>query len=1847
MQLRAIVRNSTLLFAAFAAVVASCGAQARRDLMVTAWSPAEPVDDSAPIEVRFDRPVVDAGEVGGAVDPDAIAVSPAVAWTGHWQDRQTIVLEVGEPLQPGTRYTVRLAGPLARRAGPFAFSFVHRPLVLDGLVGADPRAISPGGALAVTFNQPVDPADVARHCALRGDAGTVALVALPPAAPAPTIRVQAVAPLARGATYRLGCAGLTAPGGDAALGADAGLDVTVRPHLTVTRVGPIGWQIPADEVAIEIELSAPVGLDAIRAAVTSRPPIPGLGTGYLDADGRVYRVVADLETETDYELRITDLADPHGDRADDHVHEFTTGDARPRISMQRGMVAVEASARGLPVWSRNIPSYDVDCAAIPKDKLIALVSGDRAFDAWGGGYDDTPVPWAELGVTRKRTQVEIAGAKNKWHLGHLDLGQTCGGSRAGRGVYLAEVSSAAIAADPGRSWWESRSHRVVVNVTDLGILLKIGTASGIAWVTSLATGEPVAGAKVVLYTPAGKQVWVARTDRDGLIQTPGAAKLLSLPARADAVADDACFECDGWDSYRSHRLIAVVDHGDDLAIVDGNWADGIQIWSFGVPEDRSGGATRIRGFIQSDRGLYRPGETVHFKGIVREISLANGPRVPTRRPVEIEVSDSRGATAWTGDAPLSRFGGFSFDLPLAAEAALGDWYVTATVDGQVFRERFSVEEFRPASFEVALTSRDTRARIGERVDVALGATYLFGAPVADAKVAWTVSRRRHVLQFAGFDGYTFEDNADRGWWGDHPGDDPGAFVSDGEGVTDARGRHTLTIRDPDPAVTAPHDYVIHAAVTDQADQTIAASRVITAHRADVYLGLHTREWVHVAGRPFAVDLVAVAPDGKQVATDVKLTVIHEVGDCAWIELAGRSYPRCTRRDDVAIERTVAIPASGAATERISAKAPGDYRIVVETKDSRGNRVVASTMAWVVGKGAAWWGGDDSARMTLIASKRSYQPGETARLVAQANLDAPTALITIERDGVIRAEVRKLASAAEGVELAIDDAWAPNVFASVALVSGRTGDGDRHRPRFKLGVVELEVDSGHKRLDVQVVLDDAKVRPGAPVRGKVVVTRAGKPVDAELSLSVADEGVLQLIAYQTPDPMNTFYATWGLGVDASTNRTRIARLTDPGATDPDEGGDMAADAGPRIRSRFVTSAFWAPALVTGADGVAEFTFTAPDNLTAFRVMAVAADARDRFGAGDVRLTVDKPLMATPVLPRFVGAGDRLSVGVVVHNHTDRAGTAKLTIAADGLTIATTTQEIAVAAGGSARVRFAAIASHGRAATIELTATMNGEQDGLRVTVPIRRARIVDVTAAGADPGTGEVRTLTLPIATNALRAESELVISVDRTGLGDLEPSLRYLVEYPYGCLEQTLSRFVPLAKAKDLSRSLGFAQLAGTKMDAYVAAGVTKVARHQHGDGHFGLWPDAEPHPHLTVYALWGLTEARKAGARVPEDTLTRGADALARWLADRSTIGPGNQGATAAMAAWVLADNGRADAGSVQRLYQLRAALPRWGQAFLLRAMIAQGAAASMIDTVERELVAAIDVTDGVARVADDGTDDDYYMTSGTRATAIVLAALVERDPAHAMIPPLIAGLDALRRADGRWGNTQDNLWSLLALADYARHATPGTGSVTITAGGQQVAVKQVSGSQVAVVRQPLDALGDDTVTIRADPGVHWKARLVQATVDDGGAVSAGFSVKREYLDARDRPVTRIAAGELVTVRLTVVADHDRAWVALVDPLPAGVEAVNPRLVTSGSTAATATTASWDWDPPTWVHTEQRDDRVLWFSDALPRGTHVMTYQARATIDGTFAVLPATVEAMYEPELRGRTASSTVVVTR
>ena len=405
---------------------------------------------------------------------------------------------------------------------------------------------------------------------------------------------------------------------------------------------------------------------------------------------------------------------------------------------------------------------------------------------------------------------------------------------------------------------------------------------------------------------------------------------------------------------------------------------------------------------------------------------------------------------------------------------------------------------------------------------------------------------------------------------------------------------------------------------------------------------------------------------------------------------------------------------------------------------------------------------------------------------------------------------------------------------------------------------------------------------------------------------------------------------------------------------------------------------------------------------------------------------------------------------------------------------------------------------------------------------------------------------------------------------------------------------------------------------------------------------------------------AEQAGETVPPEVFANGINALETWVASKASLAPDGDGATAAMAAYVMALRGKPDVALMARLYGVRAGMPKWGQAFLLRAMAKAKSDPAMVAALEKLLVADLVVTGDRAVVKEGLNKEQYvdYMDSDVRATAMTLAALLEADPKSALVDPLAAGLKSQRLASGSWESTQENLWSLVALSAWARRSPGGTTTLAVTVGGTTTR-RTITGTQVATQTFAVGDAGAGAIAISVDSPANITARVKEARVDAGAAVANGFAIERHYVNAAGIEQAAFEAGDVVTVKLTVVVDAAQKWVALVDPLPAGLEVMNSKLAAGGvrTKATPGADAASDgnggpvgdeyWRGLQWVRQDLRDDRVEWFADSIGAGTYEMNYQARATLDGTFATMPATIEAMYEPTIRGRTTRGKLVVTK
>lgn len=715
---------------------------------------------------------------------------------------------------------------------------------------------------------------------------------------------------------------------------------------------------------------------------------------------------------------------------------------------------------------------------------------------------------------------------------------------------------------------------------------------------------------------------------------------------------------------------------------------------------------------------------------------------------------------------------------------------------------------------------------------------------------------------------------------------------------------------------------------------------------------------------------------------------------------------------------------------------------------------------------------------------------------------------------------------------------------------------------------------------------------------------------------------------------------------------------------------------QLRTDFRSLVFWLGSVTTGADGRTATTVTLPDSLTTFRIIAVAGDAASHFGAGDTEIRSSKPLTLLQSFPRFLSVGDQASFGAIVTNNTDAAGDAVVSIASLDPSRVTFTaagsQTVRLAPGESRNVRFNASASGNGAARIRMAVTLGSNTDAfelpLTVTMPVQ----LETVAAYGDTAASATESVRIPA--GAIRDRGGLTVSLASTALVGLGESARYLEDYPYECAEQKASKALALLLSADLGGTFAMGVAKPEQVRADGIRLLRDLSAYQCGDGGFGLFPGACYGPssvYLTAYVLDVMHRAGALGAGVDSPVVERALN----FLSYNSRPAPVEVqwwpawAASHAYAQKVLTEAGRDRRVEVDRLYAVVDRMPVFALSYLADAMAARGERGNRYVDVTRRITNALRIDADRAHVEE--VDDAalvWLWNSNVRATAVVLDGISRRKDDGTFVSPMVRWLLAAREK-GRWGTTQENVVALSALVNYYKafeSETPNmTASVSLagqTVGsakfaGRSTTAQQVTLTMADLVKQVSTSAADLRFSRTGTGRLFYTARLQYASaIPSAAVVNRGIRIERRYQkmtpDGLEAPATSFADGDLIRVTLTVSIPHEGRFLAFTDPLPAGFEAVDGTLKTTASDLArVATTQSSGADGWAWwrrggfEHVEKHDDRVVAFATRLAAGRHEFTYLARATTAGTFSAPGASGEAMYAPEIMGRSVPVTVTI--
>jgi len=1430
-----------------AACVLSTTASAQTILTVVSAGPIgeiASVKEANEIRVRFSEPMVPLGRIPETVTAPFFSVQPAIAGTFRWAGPTILVFtpDTRRPLPWATRYEVRIdqtARAVSGRAlaQPFSFSFTTPTVRLLQTnwyrTGRYDRPI----VIPLHFNQPVRAADVAAHLTLRYQRHEIA-----PPTPTSQERLRMGADgAARFDAKR--AAALTTAQSEAPIAFTIASDwdkkryppspdlvvlqTSVVPptdawiRLTVERAPAVeGAAVSANPQAFTIQLEPTFfvsGIECQSACDADRyNPIHLARSVLLD---RLRRAIAITDvTDPAHETRIARRREPASQRRE-NAQWFTLEDAgfdrqaparTYAIGFDAGLQAEDGQLLGypavlvvenwhataftsfgdghgvwekgggaLPFYARNFTDVSQWASPITADRLMPTIQElQRAH------FGIAPVG---EGVRRR-----LGGADDKIESYGLDISKAL--TPTGTGLVWAAVEDGGTIPKSRPALRDSNSKIAasMIQVTNLGITVKDSPQNTLVFVTRLDTGAPVSGARVSIVRLDNSVYWKGTTDQSGIAIAPDTP--LRNPMRW------------GWGEL---SFIVTAEKDGDIAYTASNWHEGIGPYDFGLPFDLVEAQPLLRGTVFSDRGVYKLGEDVHFKGVLRTDTPRGITLIPPNTPLFIVLKDSRGKQIASRSTTINQWSTAEWTIKLPADGALGYYSVAASLDAKALEEQlprppeqedeegwspawrqvvhgsFLVAAYKRPDFRVDATLAADPPLAGAALKGIITGRYLFGAPMTKRPVTWTVTRTpvfqppTPILNNFPADRFEFVGCCDSNGYPRQ------GQVASKTAALDESGRVTV---DAATAVSdgLPYAYALEGDVEDVSRQHIAGRSSVVVHPAPWYIGLKRPSMFVDQKTGLSTAVVAAGLDGTTAAgVSVDVVLMEQQWHSARRAQGNGFYEWEVERKEIERGRYTVTTTKDAVPLEIPLPDGGSYILRATAHDDQGHIAKTRLSFYALGSGYTAWARYDHNRIDLVPEKETYRPGEQARIMIQSPWESATALLTVEREGIRSHTQFALTSTQQTVTVPISANDIPDIFVSVLLIKGRTpaeqpdDASDPGKPSFRLGYVRLNVEDPSKRLSVTVKADKEEFRPAGTAKVQVDVADIhGEAATSEVTLWAVDYGVLSLTGYRTPDVLGSIYVPKALEVLNTDNRQRIISrrvLTPKGAAD---GGGGGAEAGVNeLRKDFRVLAFWLGSIATDARGHAAVDVKLPESLTTYRIMAVGGDRASRFGSGESEIRINKPVVLKPAFPRFLARGDKAFFGSVVTSQLKTSGSAIVTMRSlnpDVLQIAGDGKQIVqVPAGGSVEARFDVVARQIGRARVQTTVKIGNETDAFEDAIPVEVVSPPESVTAYGEASPDARQTIQVP--PGAVPGFGGLHVEVAPTALVGLGEGARYVV----------------------------------------------------------------------------------------------------------------------------------------------------------------------------------------------------------------------------------------------------------------------------------------------------------------------------------------------------------------------------------------------------------------------------------------------------------------------------------------
>lgn len=1274
------------------------------------------------------------------------------------------------------------------------------------------------------------------------------------------------------------------------------------------------------------------------------------------------------------------------------------------------------------------------------------------------------------------------------------------------------------------------------------------------------------------------------------------------------------------------------DHQEFVARYGDHWAVSNASWNKYAAED-------IRGHVYTDRPVYRQGHKVGFKGVLRDGKtlepLAN-------KKLKVRVFSPYRDEVYKTELTTDAYGGVSSEFELSAGAKLGRYSIELldpkSEDEARISGRFQVEAYQKPEYSVTVTPSEKNAVQGDKISVKVSAKYLFGGAVSGAKVNYNITREPV---------YSY------GWY------DDGAYYGSDLVIREEARLNELGELDILLPLAKDKDgrmrYRIQARVEDESRKSVNSMASVTAYPAALNVSSKTKNYMYNAGENIPIQLETQDLKEQGQAATVKVELIQQ----DWKRVKGK-WTKIER--PVATTTTKTNP-KGQGIVQLKAKNGGGYLIKSTVKDSKGRQSTNSSFVWVIKKGEDF--GWNFRNLQLQLDQDEYKPGDTATVLVGNPKPGSSVLLTLEGDRLRRWVVLKGKGSTLTYSFKVTKEMSPNIYVAASSMA----EGEHYSESKQVTVKRQD-----NKLDVAITSDKEKYKPGEAGKLKIQVKdHQGKGVAADLALSVVDEAIYLIRKDDSPSLLEVFEAeksnVVGTRHSNSFHFENIRKKTTAHAGM----ADMAAETAPAEeaakelamtkgekedpvtpRQDFKDTLLWVPHLTTDAQGNAEVEVKYPDNLTTWRTTTRAQTKLPRFGENTHKTLVTKDVIARLSLPNFLVKGDQATIANIVNNTLPQPQQGKGKLELKGLTpiglspLISSGQSFTVGAEDRVRLDQPVRASSVGKAELTFTARTPGGNDALKLPLNVKaRGYYEQRSFVGSAQQAAEIK---VPANTNAKTLK--LNVSITPSLLSAVAPALEYLVGYPYGCTEQTMSRFLPALLAKE---ALGAEAIPGgsKRLKKITEVGLARLEKFQHNDGGWNFWEHDESTLEMSAYVMGGLWKAQKVGANVDKEMLRRGFEYLKKQVA-KDTHRPAER----ATAYRVLAEAGKVNKAQLLR-FAKRSDLKAYSLAQVALSQHFAGQKTEAAKTLARLKVKKKTANSGnlVYWGEAKNTWYNYWDENRIQVTAGALEALAYLEPKSPLIAKASQWLLSNRQGP-RWVSTQDTA-SVINAALALPKVSDAPRDVKVKLDGKVQDTIQVSGKQAGQLELGTTGLKEGKYQVSlegAAPGTTFAAELSYAREPAQlNARNKGIALNRKYerlmpqwnakkkrYQYKREPLVQngqmkpVQTGDLVLVTLTVEPRQDARYMIISDPIPAGMKALDERSIL-------ADPDDYGWDSWNYWYSgrDLLDDRVDLYAGSVS-GKQTMTYMMRAQIPGRFTALPSHAFLMYDPDVLGYSAAAT-----